>query len=66
MSVAADGLCIIDVLIRDTVPSVKVSYSELRKAANLLRLHCVSGRSQGGIATGLGEFEELISIAAST
>ena len=64
MSVTADGLCIIDVLIKDSGPSANVSYSELRRAANLLRLHCVSGRSQGGISTGLGNVEELISIAA--
>lgn len=29
-----------------------------------MRLHCVSGRSQGGIATGFGKLEKLISIAA--
>lgn len=64
MSVTADGRCIIDVLIKDSSPSANVSYSELRTAANLLSFHCVNRRSQGGIVTGLGKFEEFISIAA--
>ncbi len=52
---AADGLCTVDIVIKDDVSMGMASYQELSRAANGLLEHCVSPNQVGGIAMDLGK-----------
>ncbi len=62
---AADGLCTIDIVLKDDVSMGMASYQELSRAANGLLEHCVSPNQVGGIAMDLGKARRFVTIMLS-
>lgn len=52
---ADDGLCTIDIVLKDGVTFASASYQELSRAANALLRRCVVPNQSGGIAMSMGE-----------
>lgn len=54
-----DGLCIVDIVLKDGVSMAMASYQELSRAANGLVERCVSPNQVGGIAMDLGKAQRI-------
>lgn len=57
---AADGLCTVDIVIKDDVSMGMASYQELSRAANGLLERCVLPNQVGGIAMDLGKAHQFV------
>ncbi len=57
-----DGLCTVDIVLKNKVSMGMASYQELSRAANGLMEHCVLPNQVGGIAMDLGKTYKLITV----
>lgn len=55
MKTSDDGLCTIDIVLKDGVAAAKGTYRELSLAASGLLHRCVAPHNSGGIAMDLGK-----------